>query len=121
VLRQPRNRGKGAAVKTGFRYLAEHHADEDVVCADSDGQHSVPDVLRVAERVRSGEALVLGVRRFGGPVPVRSRVSCRPSYSPRQCSSRPATGSSAGVVFATAKAGPVPAEAAPRPAVGVTG
>jgi putative flippase GtrA len=73
VLRHPANRGKGAALKTGFRYLAEHCAGEDVVCADSDGQHGVADVLRVAERVRGGEALVLGVRTFGGTVPLRSR------------------------------------------------
>lgn len=74
VLTHPANQGKGAALKTGFRYLIKVAPGEEVVCADSDGQHSVVDVLRVAERVRSGEAFVLGARRFTGTVPARSRV-----------------------------------------------
>jgi len=49
VLTHPVNRGKGAALKTGFRFIAEHASGEqEVVCADSDGQHSPDDVLRVA-------------------------------------------------------------------------
>ncbi len=74
VLTHEVNRGKGAALKTGFRYLSSVKPDEEVVCADCDGQHSVVDVLRVAERVRSGEEFVLGARRFTGKVPARSRV-----------------------------------------------
>ena len=74
VLTHPVNRGKGAALKTGFRFVAEHAPGEDVVCADSDGQHSPDDVRRVAARVRDGADLVLGVRGFTGTVPLRSRV-----------------------------------------------
>jgi putative flippase GtrA len=73
VLTHPVNRGKGAALRTGFRYAVDHHPGEDVVCADSDGQHSPGDVLRVATRVRDGGKLVLGVRAFTGAVPLRSR------------------------------------------------
>jgi glycosyltransferase involved in cell wall biosynthesis len=73
VLEHPVNRGKGAALKTGFAFIARHWPGEDVVCADSDGQHSVVDILRVAEAVRRGQPLVLGVRRFSGDVPARSR------------------------------------------------
>jgi putative flippase GtrA len=73
VLTHPVNRGKGAALKTGFRFIAEHAPGEDVVCADSDGQHSPDDVLRVAACVRDGADLVLGVRGFTGHVPLRSR------------------------------------------------
>jgi glycosyltransferase involved in cell wall biosynthesis len=89
VLRHPVNRGKGCALKTGFRHIAAEHPGEDVVCADSDGQHTVVDVLRVAERVRTSGTpwagrsdevasarpwrMVLGARRFAGPVPLRSR------------------------------------------------
>jgi hypothetical protein len=36
------------------------------VCADSDGQHSAADVLRVARCVRDGVDRVLGVRGFTG-------------------------------------------------------
>ena len=73
VLTHPVNRGKGAALKTGFAFVAETWPGEDVVCADSDGQHSAVDVLRVAEAVRQAEPLVLGVRLFAGAVPARSR------------------------------------------------
>ena len=74
VLRHPGNRGKGVALKTGFRYAAERHPGLDVVCADADGQHSVPDIVRVADRVRATGHTVLGVRRFAGDVPLRSKV-----------------------------------------------
>ncbi|MFT4217217.1 MAG: GtrA family protein [Micropruina sp.] len=67
------NRGKGAALKYGFAHVADRYPGHDVVCADSDGQHRVRDILRVGRAVRPG-ALVLGVRAFGGRVPVRSRV-----------------------------------------------
>ena len=73
VITHPVNRGKGAALKTGFRFVAEHAPGEDVVCADSDGQHSPDDVRRVAAAVTDGADLVLGVRGFPGDVPLRSR------------------------------------------------
>ena len=74
VLTHPVNRGKGAALKTGFRHVVEHAPGEDVVCADADGQHRPDDVLRVAAHVQDGADLVLGVRGFTGTVPLRSRV-----------------------------------------------
>lgn len=74
VVRYGDNRGKGYALKTGFRVAAERHPGHDVVTADSDGQHTVDDILRVAFRLRREEdALVLGVRAFTGEVPARSR------------------------------------------------
>lgn len=47
-----------------------------VVTADADGQHHPEDILRVAQRLRTGkaDALVMGVRNFSGDVPLRSRV-----------------------------------------------
>ncbi|MGY1840647.1 MULTISPECIES: glycosyltransferase [unclassified Modestobacter] len=74
VLEHAVNRGKGAALRTGFAFVARNWPGEDVVCADSDGQHRAVDVLRVADRVRSRDAVVLGARRFTGVVPARSRV-----------------------------------------------
>ena len=74
VLAHAVNRGKGRALKTGFAHVALAHPGEDVVCADCDGQHSPVDVLRVAARVQSSRAVVLGARRFTGAVPARSRV-----------------------------------------------
>jgi glycosyltransferase involved in cell wall biosynthesis len=74
VLHHPRNRGKGIALKTGFRYAAQHHPGLDVICADADGQHSVADIVRVAEQVHATGHTVLGVRRFAENVPLRSKV-----------------------------------------------
>ena len=73
VLTHPVNRGKGAALRTGLAHVLEHAPGQDVVCADSDGQHRPADVLRVAACLRDGPELVLGVRGFTGPVPLRSR------------------------------------------------
>lgn len=73
------NRGKGAALKTGLADIVAHRPDADVVTADADGQHTPRDILRVADALREDaahgrSALVLGVRDFGGAVPLRSRV-----------------------------------------------
>src|SRR5512139_1881743 len=73
VLRHEVNRGKGAALKTGFRHIAAAYPGQAVVCADPDGQHRVADILRVAEHVEVSGRMVLGVRRFEGRVPLRSR------------------------------------------------
>ena len=73
VLTHPVNRGKGAALRTGFRHALDSWPGEDVVCADADGQHAPADVLRVADRLDGGD-VVLGVRGFTGAVPLRSRL-----------------------------------------------
>jgi glycosyltransferase involved in cell wall biosynthesis len=80
VIGYARNRGKGFALKTGFGFIADNLPGHDVVCADSDGQHRVADILRVAEAVRSNAAIqrgsatmVLGSRSFTGNVPARSK------------------------------------------------
>jgi len=75
VLTHPVNRGKGAALRTGFAHVRAHHPGEPVVCADSDGQHTLLDILRVAAVIDDDNTdMVLGVRRFTGRVPLRSRV-----------------------------------------------
>ncbi len=75
VLRHSPNRGKGYALRRGFAVVAEAFPGHDVVCADSDGQHVVADILRVAAEVaRQGDAIVLGARQFVGSVPARSRL-----------------------------------------------
>jgi glycosyltransferase involved in cell wall biosynthesis len=74
VLRHAQNQGKGAALKTGFNYLLAMGMKDNVVCADSDGQHSVADIIRVAGAVQNErQEMVLGVREFSGKVPLKSR------------------------------------------------
>lgn len=71
ILVHERNRGKGAALKTGFAYIG---GSSDVITADADGQHTPEDIAKVAEGLRSHrQGLVLGVRAFSGKVPFRSR------------------------------------------------
>jgi len=75
VVRHETNRGKGRALKTGFHHAAALWPGEDVVCADSDGQHTPSDVLAVAGRVTASRtAMVLGARELTGPVPSRSKL-----------------------------------------------
>lgn len=73
VLTHPVNQGKGRALKTGFQHILKHHAGDEVVCADSDGQHLPQDIMRIARSIREQPGrIVLGSRRFTGNVPLRS-------------------------------------------------
>jgi len=76
VLRHRINLGKGAALKTGLRYVLQTFPDcAGVVTADADGQHHPGDIVRVAQNLeRNPECLVLGWRQFDRRVPVRSRI-----------------------------------------------
>jgi len=75
VVTHAQNRGKGAALKTGFGWILGHMPDcAVVVTADADGQHRPADIARVAEvALANPDALTLGVRAFTGKVPLRSR------------------------------------------------
>ena len=45
-----------------------------MITADADGQHAPDDIMKIALAMRAApEALVLGVRRFTGKVPLKSR------------------------------------------------
>lgn len=76
LCRHPVNMGKGAALKTGIRYAAEHFPENSgYVTADADGQHSVKDILKVAEALENHpDSLVIGTRDFNHKaVPFKSR------------------------------------------------
>ena len=80
VLHHGENRGKGQALKTGFRYVRESAGKAcRVLCLDCDGQHLPQDgvrLLRTAEK--HPDTLVLGVRDFSGKeVPWKSRLGNR--------------------------------------------
>ena len=80
VLHHDVNRGKGVALKTGYQYILQHLSDaETIITADADGQHTVPDCIRLAEEARKGEkALYLGSRDFTLPnIPPKSRSGNR--------------------------------------------
>jgi glycosyltransferase involved in cell wall biosynthesis len=73
VLRHPANRGKGAALTTGFAWAMERELD-GVVTLDADGQHLASEIPRfLAARVETGGDLIIGSRRhlFDGMLPRR--------------------------------------------------
>ncbi len=77
VLHHDTNLGKGAALKTAFTHIATHFPyATTIVTADSDGQHAVHDVARVAaESADHPDAVVLGERHFAvSDVPRKSRL-----------------------------------------------
>lgn len=73
IVHLQRNRGKGAALKVGLYHLLATRPGEDVVTADSDGQHTPSDILAVAAATAGQDCLVLGCRGFTGDVPLASR------------------------------------------------
>ncbi len=81
VLHHEVNRGKGAALRTGFAYILEHTDFRGVITADSDGQHTVDDTAQLAAKMTDGkEELLLGSRDFSRhstQVPPKSRFGNR--------------------------------------------
>ena len=71
VLRLVPNRGKGAALRAGFRAAIER-GFEAVVTLDGDGQHDPAEIPSLLQSFRADRPdLVIGARDFGGMPPVR--------------------------------------------------
>ncbi|MBQ9761892.1 MAG: bifunctional glycosyltransferase family 2/GtrA family protein [Oscillospiraceae bacterium] len=76
LLHHQVNKGKGAALKTAFRWFLEHRPQAaGVVTLDGDGQHHPQDAMNcVLEMLQTGK-VILGCRDFNLPqVPQRSRA-----------------------------------------------
>jgi glycosyltransferase involved in cell wall biosynthesis len=64
VIQHPENRGKGAALRTGFESL---NGEKIVVTMDTDGQHNPSDIPKLVEPILKGEAdMVNGSRYING-------------------------------------------------------
>lgn len=64
VLRHERNRGKGAALNTGFEY-ARKHGYEAVITMDADGQHVPDEIPKFLDAYkRFGSAVLIGNRMW---------------------------------------------------------
>jgi glycosyltransferase involved in cell wall biosynthesis len=64
VFRHLKNRGKGRALQTGFRWAMQENLD-CLITLDADGQHNpdhIPEFISVMEK--SGCDIVLGLRQF---------------------------------------------------------
>ncbi len=76
VLHHARNKGKGAALKTGLDYIEETFDPEDIVITlDADGQHTIEDAKKLCQLAAEhpGE-LLLGSRDLDTNVPLRSKM-----------------------------------------------
>lgn len=75
VIAHEKNRGKGAALKTGMRYIRDHMPQcENFITCDADGQHSPEDTARVRQMLHNGHHFVLTVRAFKKDMPLKSKL-----------------------------------------------
>lgn len=75
VIAHEVNRGKGAALKTGIKYILENTDCDGVVTLDADGQHTVSDTQRtVGALIENPDSFIVGGRLFSGKVPWKSRA-----------------------------------------------
>ena len=80
LLTHRQNRGKGAALKTAFRYINHNLPNiSGVITADGDGQHTPEDIVNCAKALdTNANEVILGCRDFLDPqVPPRSRFGNR--------------------------------------------
>ncbi len=76
VFEHPINLGKGEALKTGFEKADNYFKNiSGFITADSDGQHQVKDILKVAMALeKAKDQIILGVRDFNEPnIPLKSK------------------------------------------------
>ncbi|MCT3325884.1 glycosyltransferase [Lacticaseibacillus paracasei] len=79
VLHNAHNLGKGAALKIGFQFFADHFpTTTGVATLDADGQHTVEALSNCLHSfAQCPDHLILGVRRFTNNVPFRSQFGNR--------------------------------------------
>lgn len=74
VVHHDVNRGKGAAIKTGLKYIKKHHPQPCViVTADSDGQHLPDDIEKVCKNALAHpDFFIIGSRNVNIESPPKS-------------------------------------------------
>ena len=77
VLSHKENMGKGSAIKTGLKYIKNNNVSF-VITADSDGQHSAKDIIKVLKHSIETKKFVVGERSFSPETtPFKSRFGNR--------------------------------------------
>lgn len=66
VVRHPINLGQGAALQTGFDFVAGQPGVRYLVTFDADGQHQVGDAVAMVEVAREADVDVVLASRFAG-------------------------------------------------------
>lgn len=78
LLRHAVNQGKGRALKTAFNYCLNTpaFAEHGCITVDGDGQHTLSDIVSIAEELKKNqESVIFGYRRFDDKsIPFRSRM-----------------------------------------------
>lgn len=75
VISYPINRGKGEALKIGFKYILEKYKKcRYVITADGDGQHCIQDIVATYDKVATKKVTIIGERNFNGKVPLKSTL-----------------------------------------------
>lgn len=78
VLTHEVNRGKGAALKTAYRYFIDNYPFySGLITADADGQHDIDDIIKISKIIENttSKKAVLGQRDlYNKNVPIRSRI-----------------------------------------------
>ena len=74
ILNNKKNLGKGAALKTAFKYILKEKPEfYGVVTLDSDGQHSPKDCIKILKELeKKPEFFILGYRNFNNNIPLKS-------------------------------------------------
>ncbi len=74
------NKGKGGALKAGMKVIRDYYPNcRYFITADADGQHSVKDIKRVRDEMKTGSKIVLTVRNLRGDIPWKSKAGNRAS------------------------------------------
>ena len=69
------NKGKGYALRYGFKHIYENYKDsKSVITADGDGQHRIIDIQKVDECFTKYDCAIIGTRQFDVPIPFRSKI-----------------------------------------------
>jgi glycosyltransferase involved in cell wall biosynthesis len=76
LLQHHINMGKGAALKTAFKYILDKLPEvKFAITLDCDGQHSVKDCLNILQAIKENpDCLILGCRQFTRKIPLRNYI-----------------------------------------------
>ena len=72
LLRHEVNKGKGEAIKTGFRYIKKIKDVKNIIIIDADLQYEPKESLKILEKLENAD-FVIGYRNFS-KIPLRHRL-----------------------------------------------
>ena len=73
VLRHVKNRGKGEALKTGFKYFSNKSVDF-IIVTDTDGQYKIKDAVKIIDALKNKKGDFVTGYRIPSDMPYLNRV-----------------------------------------------